>query len=325
MKHILYFLGVLALVTALILPAAGCEGLPEEIPDEYYDQLRSLIDEEIAGMNLVGPQGEQGPQGERGSQGEQGPQGKQGLQGEQGEPGPAGPQGERGPSGSSGGGSQGPTGPQGPPGEIDYTPEVDGVISLGEWTGASWFDERLANTFTNPSSMPTLVYITNDADNLYIVLYIPDTYDMRLHPEVAEGGSDTFSLNIGVQGEERSYCRVLGFNTSDRSEDPNWYVLDGYFAQWAVATSEADTSEWGPDVEYTPIPAGVQSATVFYSNCRVQEIAIPLSDLGVTSGTLIRVGGCIRAAEYEGYNFHSLYPVGLVWGDAETYKVYLVR
>jgi len=173
--------------------------------------------------------------------------------------------------------------------------------------------------------MPVKIYMTNDAKNLYIALDIPDTYDMRPHLEVAEGGSDTFGLNIGVQGEDRSYSRILQFNTTDRTGNPAWFVLDGYFAQWAVATSETNTSEWGPDVAYWPIPAGVQSATVFDETHRVQEISIPLSDLGVTLGTVIRIGGCIRAAEFGGYNFHAKYPVGLDWGAGETYATYVLE
>jgi len=204
-------------------------------------------------------------------------------------------------------------------------PTIDGVISTGEWDGTLWFDETLDNTFTNPASMPVQIYMTNDADNLYVALDIPDIYDMRAHPEVAEGGSDTFSMNIGVEGEARSYSRILQFNTTDRTGDPNWFVLDGYFAQWAVATSETNTTVWGPDVEYRPIPAGVQSKTIIDEAHRVQEIAIPLSDLGVAPGTAIRIGGCIRAAAYEDYNFHALYPVGLDWGDAETYAPYSAK
>jgi len=199
-------------------------------------------------------------------------------------------------------------------------PTIDGVIDTGEWDGHLWFDETLTNTFTNPANMLIHIYVMSDADNLYVALDIPDTFDMRTHPEVAEGASDTFSLNIGVEGEARSYSRILQFNTKDRTGDPNWFTLDGYFAQWAEATSEANTSPWGPDVEYLPIPAGVQSKTIIGAGGRVQEIAIPLSDLGVTPGTVIRIGGCIRAAEFEGYNFHALYPAGLDWGDASTYK-----
>jgi len=282
----------------------------------------------------TGLQGIQGEQGDRGATGSAGPAGVKGATGDRGATGPAGAkgeqgiQGEQGPAGASGAkgatGARGPAGPAGSDAEIP-TPKIDGVISPYEWYSALWFDEMPDNTFANPSVMSVQIYITNDTENLYIALVIPDTCDMRAHPEVAEGGSDTFSLNIGVQGEERSYSRILQFNTADRTDDPNWFVLDGYFAQWAVATSETNTSKYGPDVEYRPIPTGVQSKTVINENHRIQEIAIPLSDLGVAPGTLLRIGGCIRAAEYEGYNFHAKYPAGLDWGIGATYKSVLVR
>jgi len=205
------------------------------------------------------------------------------------------------------------------------TPTIDGVLAEGEWDDALWFDETLDNTFTNPANMLIHIYVTNDAENLYIALDIPDTFDMRTHPEAAEGGSDTFALNIGVEGEGRSYSRILQFNTAAYEGGPQrvgWTELDGYLALWSEATSPNNTSKWGPTVENLPVPAGVQSMTTINENGRVQEIAIPLSDLGVVPGTELRIGGCIRAAEYEGYNFHALYPTGLIWGEGGTYQSY---
>jgi len=315
-KRIGVILGLFALVVVLVSSLVGCAG-EQGLPGKQGP------------MGPAGPQGPQGPPGPQGEQGLTGPRGPVGPQGEQGiagEIGPQGEQGERGPAGYGATGPQGPQGIQGPPGkDYDPTPVIDGVISLGEWNNVPWFDKMLVNTFTDPITMSTLIYVTNNAENLYVALVIPDTYDMRANPEVAEGGSDTFGLNIGIVGEERSYCKILQFNTTDRTGDPDWFVLDNYFAQWAVATSPANTSKWGPDVEYLPIPADVQSKTIFNGFCRVQEIAIPLSDLGVASGTMLRIGGCIRAAEFEGYNFHALYPTELDWGDGATYKCYLVR
>jgi len=211
-------------------------------------------------------------------------------------------------------------------------PTIDGNITAGEWDGHLWFNETLVNTPQGPTVIPAdmlvHIYLMNDADNLYVALDIPDTYDMRIHPEVAESGSDTFGLNIGVEGEARSYSRILQFNTVNRTGDPDWYILDGYFAQWGVATSETDTSKWGPDVDFLPIPTGVQSKTIIGAGGRVQEIAIPLSDLGVSLGTVIRIGGCIRAcepADADWFRFHALYPAGLDWGNASTYKDYTVE
>jgi len=209
--------------------------------------------------------------------------------------------------------------------ELNTPPTIDGVISDGEWDGYLWFDETLTNyPGTTPVNMPIKIYMTNDADNLYVALDIPDTYDMRDNPEVAEGSSDTFGLNIGVEGEERSYSRVLQFNTATYPENPEkregWYPFDDYMAQWSVATSEDNVDKWGPSWEAHAIPSGVQSKTLFDETHRVQEIAIPLSDLGISLGDTIRIGGAIRASEYDGYNFHALYPIGLEWGDAVTYK-----
>lgn len=208
------------------------------------------------------------------------------------------------------------------------TPTIDGVIDAGEWDGFLWFDETLTNfPYTNPVDMAIKIYMMNDCDNLYIALDIPDTFDMRSHPEAEEGGSDTFGLNIGVEGDEASYRRVLQFNTARYPNNPekreDWTELDGYLALWSVAINDVN-GPWGPDTENLPIPEGVQSKTIFDETHRVQEIAIPLSDLDVSLGDVIRVGGCIRAAEFGGYNFHALYPEGLDWGVASTYKNFAI-
>ncbi len=326
-KKFLIVISIL-LVLILALSMAGCTGKTGE-------------------RGATGPQGPEGPIGLQGIQGDQGatgpagvkgdtgdrgatgPAGRKGETGDQGEPGPQGPAGASGAKGATG--SKGATGATGPAGKDAAfpTPTIDGVISPGEWNDALWFDEILVNTqgaSIVPPVMSIQIYLTNDAENLYIALVLPDTYDMRLNPEVAEGGSDTFSLNIGVVGEERSYSRVLGFNTTDRTEAPRpWELFDDYWTLWSVATSDINTSKYGPDTEDLPIPAGVQSKTIFNATSRVQEISIPLSDLGVAPGTLLRIGGCIRAAEYEGYNFHTRYPAGLDWSIGATHKSFLVR
>ena len=249
----------------------------------------------ILALSMVGCAGKTGAKGATGPQGPEGPMGLQGIQGEPGTPGEPGLQGEPGPKGSTGAagatspagakgeqgeqgepgtpgatGARGSTGSRGAPGpagkDAEFpTPTIDGIIGPYEWYSALWFDEILANTQGGTSIVPPVmsiqIYLTNDAENLYVALVIPDIYDMRSHPEAAEGSSDTFSLNIGVVGEEQSYSRILQFNTADRTENPDWFTLDGYVAQW-----------WRSDVGHGPIPAGVQSKTIFnatsYHRCQ---------------------------------------------------------
>lgn len=87
-------------------------------------EIKTIVNQEVAGLianGTVNAAGVQGPRGEQGIQGIQGPKGDTGAVGPQGEPGIQGPQGIQGLTGEQGiqgiQGETGATGPQGPQGE----------------------------------------------------------------------------------------------------------------------------------------------------------------------------------------------------------------
>jgi len=201
------------------------------------------------------------------------------------------------------------------------TPEIDGVISDGEWDGATVIDveslndlqTRLGQPLTSPDVTMGTVSVIADTDYLYVLVNVTDSTDARLGENIK--GNDQVGLNINpTAGAPWGLPCDIIFQTG---ADP---------AAWG-GTSSGTTDSWETDWEIDGVqqtlPGGLETMTLYNytTSVRVSEWKVPLAPINPLPGDTLKVGGAIDVGDGNSY----LYPVGLDWGDSGTYVDVLVQ
>jgi len=183
-------------------------------------------------------------------------------------------------------------------------PTIDGVITSGEWTGATVIP--VAN------SMGT-VYAIAHADYLYVLFDVVDSTDARLGENLI--GNDKISMNINpTPGAPWGMpCDIIFETGTDPAAwpiGPTCGQTDGYETNWVINGSQA------------ALPADVLTMTLYNYTAgkRISEWKIPLASIAPLPDTLKVGGACDNLHAPGGAQGNSYrYPDGLDWGDVDTY------
>jgi len=172
-------------------------------------------------------------------------------------------------------------------------PELDGVVSLGEWDDAT--------EISVAGEMGT-VKVLATTDYLYVLFDVVDSTDVRL----GEGyGDDKIGLNINpTEGGPWGFPYDVLFQTGTNPaawQGPSSGLTDDYETQWLIDGTQYD------------IPGDLETKTIF-DGTRISEWKVPLASMALSSGDVIKVGG---ATDIEKTSYK--YPIGLEWDDESTY------
>ena len=182
-------------------------------------------------------------------------------------------------------------------------PELDGIVSLGEWDDAT--EISVAGDMGTVKVLATTDYLYVLFDN------VKDSTDARLGENVHF--SDKVCININpTEGGEWGKPYDIIFATG---ADPNSFtnaepprlssgMSDSWYTEWIIEGTQYD------------IPEDLETKTI-YSDPRynrVSEWKVPLDSMALSSGDVIKVGGKITVDE-GGY----VYPIGLDYLVESTY------
>jgi len=162
----------------------------------------------------------------------------------------------------------------------DGTPAIDGAISSGEWDGATSFQ---IGSYTG--------YVTNDGQYMYVA------YDYAI--KTVGEWANIITYRAGLTPEKTYISWVFMEETG--LEPQRWTVQDTH-----TVTVDGEQGEKIPDGLFTPFEIGIDDPPVFvdtvdvagakktnlvYAVDSATEMAIPLTELGLTPGSMFPSGG----------------------------------
>lgn len=191
-------------------------------------------------------------------------------------------------------------------GEKLTIPEVDGIVSIGEWDDAT---EIPVGDYYETFYDMGIVKVLATTDYLYVLFDIKDSTDARLGDGRID---DNLGINInptdgGPWGMPCDLIFATGLYLSQGSQD--WIssgLTDDYETKWSVNGTQYD------------IPDDLDTVTLYSEDMRVSEWKVPLATISPASGDVLKVGGHVNIEI--SYRF----PTGLEWADASTFVSIIV-
>ena len=182
-------------------------------------------------------------------------------------------------------------------------PELDGIVSLGEWDDAT--------EISVTGDMGT-VKVLATTDYLYVLFDVVDSTDARLGQPV---GNDKFGLNINpTEGGPWGKPYHIVFQTG---ADPNAFTTT-LPARISSGMSDSWFTEWVIDGTQYDLPSDLDTITLYGEGMRVSEWKIPLASIAPSTGDVLKVGGATDI-DVENHGLSFKYPIGLEWADVSTY------
>ena len=190
-------------------------------------------------------------------------------------------------------------------------PTVDGVVSGGEWDGA---------TVIPTADGVSTVSVLADTDYMYVLFQVADSTDARVPGENIYGNDQT-SININPTPGDTNWgmpCDII----LQTGADP---------AAWG-GTSSGETDGWETDWEIAgtqllALPADLETKTIYSGGTRISEWKVPLATINPASGDILDVAGTANIGDGNSY----CYPpelndnVPANWGDLSIFVDILVR
>ncbi|MFH1503608.1 MAG: hypothetical protein ABIE36_03040 [Candidatus Diapherotrites archaeon] len=180
-------------------------------------------------------------------------------------------------------------------GMVSASPTIDGVISSGEWDGATIID--VAN------GMGTVSVIV-DTDYIHVLFDVVDSTDARLGQN--QVGNDKIGLNInpglGAWGKPYDLVFQTGADpaafTTTLPTGVSSGMSDGWYTEWVIN-----------GIQLT-LPSDVETKTIYTGNNRISEWKFPVSS---QCGDILKIGGACDNLADGGGSFS--YPPSLSWSD----------
>ncbi len=180
-------------------------------------------------------------------------------------------------------------------------PELDGIVSLGEWNDA---------TEIPVTGDMGIVKVLATTDYLYVLFDVVDSTDARLGEN--QVGNDQTGLNINpTQGGSWGKPYDVVFQTGADPAAFTTVLLGGA----SSGISDGWYSEWVIDGVQLLIPLDLETITIYSGSNRVSEWKVPLATIDPSAGDILKVGGAIDIGDGNSY----VYPIDLDWADTSTY------
>lgn len=182
-------------------------------------------------------------------------------------------------------------------------PEVDGIVSLGEWDDA---------TEISVAGDMGIVKVLATTDYLYVLFDVVDSTDARLGEN--QVGNDKIGLNInptegGPWGKPYDIIFQTGADpaafTTTLPEGLSSGISDSWYTEWVIDGTQYD------------LPPDLDTITLYSEGMRVSEWKVPLASIDPSTGDILKVGGAADNLGDSGNSY--VYPIGLLWADVSTY------
>jgi len=192
----------------------------------------------------------------------------------------------------------------------DAPPTIDGVVTTGEWAGATEIDVT--------DGCNGVVKVLAYTDYLYMLLEADDSTDNRIGE--GSGTNDKTSVNINpTDGEPYGMpCDIIFEMGTDAASwgGTNAGNIDGYATNWVINGSQVT------------LPTDLEAKTMYTSSRKVTEWKIPLATIAPSAGDTLVLGGNFDIDR--GGTPHYYFPDTLKggssgWADASTYAEVLVQ
>ena len=188
-------------------------------------------------------------------------------------------------------------------------PELDGIVSLGEWDDAT--------EISVTGDMGT-VKVLATTDYLYVLFDVVDSTDARLGEN--QVGNDKIGLNInptdgGPWGKPYDIIFQTGADpaafTTTLPEGLSSGISDSWYTEWVIDGTQYD------------LPPDLDTITLYSEGMRVSEWKVPLASIAPSTGDVLKVGGAADNLGDSGNSY--VYPIGLLWADTSTYVNIIVH
>jgi len=188
-------------------------------------------------------------------------------------------------------------------------PELDGIVSLGEWDDA---------TEISVAGDKGIVKVLATTDYLYVLFDVVDSTDARLGEN--QVGNDKIGLNInptegGPWGKPYDIIFQTGADpaafTTTLPEGLSSGISDSWYTEWVIDGTQYD------------LPPDLDTITLYSEGMRVSEWKVPLASIDPSTGDVLKVGGAADNLGDSGNSY--VYPIGLLWADVSTYVNIIVH
>ena len=188
-------------------------------------------------------------------------------------------------------------------------PELDGIVSLGEWDDA---------TEISVAGDKGIVRVLATTDYLYVLFDVVDSTDARLGEN--QVGNDKIGLNInptegGPWGKPYDIIFQTGADpaafTTTLPEGLSSGISDSWYTEWVINGTQYD------------LPPDLDTITLYSEGMRVSEWKVPLASIDPSTGDVLKVGGAADNLGDSGNSY--VYPIGLLWADVSTYVNIIVH
>ena len=188
-------------------------------------------------------------------------------------------------------------------------PELDGIVSLGEWDDAT--EISVAGDMGTVKVLATTGY-------LYVLFDVVDSTDARLGEN--QVGNDKIGLNInptegGPWGKPYDIIFQTGADpaafTTTLPEGLSSGISDSWYTEWVIDGTQYD------------LPPDLDTITLYSEGMRVSEWKVPLASIDPSTGDVLKVGGAADNLGDSGNSY--VYPIGLLWADVSTYVNIIVH
>ena len=187
-------------------------------------------------------------------------------------------------------------------------PELDGIVSLGEWDDA---------TEISVAGDMGIVKVLATTDYLYVLFDVVDSTDARLGEN--QVGNDKIGLNInptdgGPWGKPYDIIFQTGADpaafTTTLPEGLSSGISDSWYTEWVTDGTQYD------------LPPDLDTITLYSEGMRVSEWKVPLASIDPSAGDVLKIGGAADNLGDSGNSY--VYPIGLEWADVSTYVSIIV-
>lgn len=182
-------------------------------------------------------------------------------------------------------------------------PELDGIVSLGEWDDA---------TEISVAGDMGIVKVLATTDYLYVLFDVVDSTDARLGEN--QVGNDKIGLNInptegGPWGKPYDIIFQTGADpaafTTTLPEGLSSGISNSWYTEWVIDGTQYD------------LPPDLDTITLYSEGMRVSEWKIPLISIDPSAGDVLKIGGAADNLGDSGNSY--VYPIGLEWANISTY------
>lgn len=182
-------------------------------------------------------------------------------------------------------------------------PELDGIVSLGEWDDA---------TEISVAGDMGIVKVLATTDYLYVLFDVVDSTDARLGEN--QVGNDKIGLNInptegGPWGKPYDIIFQTGADpaafTTTLPEGLSSGISNSWYTEWVIDGTQYD------------LPPDLDTITLYSEGMRVSEWKIPLISIDPSAGDVLKIGGAADNLGDSGNSY--VYPIGLEWANVSTY------